>query len=278
MGFFEKLRGGISKAASAAAETASRVIDKTADAVETAAETVWTVIDKTTEMVQAATEKFMDAAISATEWAVNKLGEAIYDGSSIESRKGVEQALADFRFGIREQAREAEEASIASAMGSFDEFADILKDSFQELVELVRIRQEETEKLLTDTIMNYVQEHISENDLAFQVVLNLDPGDEKRETLEKHMQSMIDDAQDFFGKRLKEQIELLNEELNVRLDQAIKAQEQHLQGVKNTYEALAQQQAGETMDIQKLEEKCLPVVEAACCIEKITDSCISKCL
>lgn len=42
------------------------------------------------------------------------------------------------------------------------------------------------------------------------------------------MQSIIEDAQDYFGWQLKKQIQLLNDELNVWLNQKIDAQEKAL--------------------------------------------------
>ncbi len=251
MGFFGRLLSGISKAASSVANVASRVVEKTI------------------EVASVAVDKFACAATDAAAWAVERLSKSNYDSNSVESRTGVEQALADFRSDISGQAREAEEASITSAMSRFDELADALEDTFPELVDLVRLRQSETEDMLTDTIMNYVQEHISENDRKFQEILKMDPGDEKKKKMSERMQSIIDDAQDYFGQQLKQQIGLLNDELDVRLNQKINAQEQMLKDTEKRYRLLSGQQSDETLDIQKLEEECVPITEAAACIQVI---------
>lgn len=253
MGFFGKLIGGISKAASVVASVASKAVEKTV------------------EIASAAVDKFIDVTIDAAGWVVDKLSGTNYDSSSIESRKGVEQALASFRSEISEQAREAEEASIYSAMSRFDEFAGTLEESFPELVDLVRKRQSETENMLTYTIINYVQEHISENDPDFQKLLEMEAGEEKKRKMSKRMQSIIDDAQDYFGRQLKQQIQLLNDELDVRLDQKINAQEELLRDTEKKYRLLTEQQSSEVLDIQKIEEECVPMVEAASCIQLILD-------
>lgn len=251
MGFFGKLFKGLSKAASTAAKATTRVMEKTI------------------EVASVAAEKFVDVALDAATWVVDRLSGSTYDSNSIDSRKGVEQALADFRTEIGEQAREAEETSIYSAMSKFDEFAEMLDESFPELVSLVKTRQSETEDMLTHTIINYVQEHISENDPEFQKILEMQPGSDKKEKLSKRMQKIIDDAQDYFGEQLKKQIELLNNELDVRLNQKIEAQEKILEDTEKKYKLLSEQEADETLDIQKIEEECLPIVEAASCIQEI---------
>lgn len=87
---------------------------------------------------------------------------------------------------------------------------------------------------------------------------------------------IIDDAQDYFGKRLKEQIKLLNDELNVRLNQKIQAQEKNLHDTEEKYKILAKQQTNETLDIQKLEEECVPIIEAASCIQNILNQEVEK--
>ena len=251
MGFFSRLFSGISKAATTVANAASRVVEKTI------------------EVASAAADSFVSVAKDAAGWAVEKLGGTSYNSSSVESRKGVEQALAKFRSEIQEQANEAEETSIYSAMSRFDEFAEILEESFPELVDLVCKRQSEAENILTNTIINYVQEHISENDPEFQKILEMAPGEEKKRKMSKRMQSIIDDAQDYFGTQLKEQIRLLNDELNVRINQKIRTQEKQLKETEKRYRLLAEQQASEALDIQKLEEECVPVKESATCIQFI---------
>ncbi len=251
MGFLGRLFSGITKAASTVARVTSAVVETAIDVAAVAA------------------EKFVDAALDATAWVVDKLSSTSYDSESIDSRKGVEQALANFRADINEQAKEAEETSIYTAMSKFDEFADTLKESFPELVTLVRTRQSEAEDMLTHTIINYVQEHISENDPDFQELLEMEPGKEKKKKLSKRMQSIIDDAQDYFGQQLKKQIQLLNDELNVRLNQKIDAQENILKDTEKKYKLLSEQQADETLDIQKIEEECVPIAEAASCIQEI---------
>lgn len=253
MGFFGKLFSGISRAASAVASVASKAVEKTV------------------EIASAAVDKFIDVTLDAAGWVVDKLSGTNYDSNSIESRKGVEQALASFRSEISEQAREAEEASIYSAMSRFDEFADTLEESFPELVDLVRTRQADAEKMLTHTIINYVQEHISENDPKFQELLEMEAGEKKKQKMSKRMQSIIDDAQDYFGGQLKQQIQLLNDELNVRLNQKINAQEELLKDIEERYRLLTKQQSSEALDIQKIEEECVPVAEAASCIQLILE-------
>lgn len=251
MGFFSKLFSGISKAASTVVSAASKVVEKTI------------------EIASAAADAFIDAAKDAAEWAAEKLASKNYNSGSVESRKGVEQALATFRAEIREQANNAEETSIYSAMSRFDEFAEMLEGSFPELVALVRKRQSEAEDILTNTIINYVQEHISENDSEFEKILKMPPGEGKKREMSVRMQSIIDDAQEHFGSQLKQQIRLLNDELNVRINQKIRAQEEQLEETERRYRLLSEQQASEALDIQKLEEECVPIKEAAICIQVI---------
>lgn len=251
MGFFGELFSGISKAVSAAANVTSKVVEKTV------------------KIASVAAEKFVDVALDATLWVADKLSGSTYDSNSIESRKGVEQALATFRADISEQAKEAEETSIYLAMNRFDEFAETLEESFPELVDLVRVRQSETEDILAHTIINYAQEHISENDYDFQKILEMEPGEDKKRKISKRMKSIIDDAQDYFGQRLKKQIQLLNDELNIRLNQKIDAQEEILKETERKYRLLSEQKISEALDIQKIEEECVPIAEAALCIQVI---------
>lgn len=253
MGFFGKLFKGLSKAASTVANVALKAVDKTM------------------EVASLAANKFIDVALNAATWAVDKLSGSTYDGDSIESRKGVERTLATFRADIDEQAKEAEETSINLAMNCFDEFADTLEDFFPELVDLVRTRQSETEDMLTHTIVNYAQEHISENDPDFQKILQMEPGEGKKEKMSACMQSIIDEAQNYFGQQLKKHIHVLNEELNVRLNQKIDAQEKVLRDTEEKYKVLSEQQTREVLDIQKVEEEYMPTMEAAFCIQAILE-------
>lgn len=253
MGFFGKLLGGLSKVASAVADV------------------TFNIVGKTVEIAASAVEIFVDAAFDAVSWAVDKLSGSTYDDNSIESRKDVEQALASFRAEISEKAKKAEETSIYSAMSCFDEFADTLEESFPELVALVRTRQSEAEDTLTNTIINYVQEHISENDPDFQEILKMEPGEHKRKEMSKCMKSIIDEAQNYFGQQLKTHIEMLNEELDIRLKQKIGAQEEILKDTEEKYRQLSEQQISENLDIQKIEEECIPMAEAAFCIQVILE-------
>ncbi|MCH5187026.1 MAG: hypothetical protein J1F63_01385 [Oscillospiraceae bacterium] len=241
---------------------------KLASAVRSTAKTVTKVAQKTVEVASTALSY---AASKAVDWAIDKLGGSSYNSGSIESRKGVEQALADFRSEISEQAKEAEEASIYSAMSRFDEFADTLEESFPELVELVRKRQSETESMLANTIINYAQEHISENDPVFERLLKMEPGSEKKSRMSKYMQDILEDAQEHFGLQLKRQINMLNEELNIRLEQKIVMQEQQLKNTEERYRRLSEQQSSGELDIRKIEEECVPIMEAAACIQFILE-------
>lgn len=255
MGFFGKLFNGISKAATVVSKAVSITAQKTVEAVLEAAEV--------------AADLLVHATQKASEWAAKQLSSMTYKGGIIESRIAVEEALKNFRSEIKEQAMEAEETSICSAMSCFDEFANTLEDFFPELIALVQFRKTETKKMLTNTIINYVQEYISENNPQFQALLEMEPGEKKERAMRERIQSILDDAQDYFGDQLKEEIELLNDELNVRLDQKITAQENNLQYIEEKYKVLVEQESDKSLDIQKLEEGCVPVIEAASCIRLI---------
>lgn len=245
MGFFSKFTSVVSRAARKTAEVALVVAEKAAEAAAS----------------------FVEATADAIGRVRDRLSMSSYDRHSVESRVNVEKALADFREMINERAQEVEKSSIEAAMKHFDSFADSLEDSFPELVTLVRTRQSEAEKYLSNTIIDYVHEHVSENDPEFRAVLEMQPGSEKGEALEARMNQTLEEAESVFGRRLKEQMRLLNEELNVRLEEKLKSVEDTLGNLAEKYESLEKMTTDKTLDIQSVEQDCAPVIEAATCIQ-----------
>lgn len=229
------------------------------------------IASKAAKKVKQAAAVLADAASDAIDWAKNKLGRTTYNSRSVESRVNVENTLSDFKRMIEKKAGKVEKTCADSAMEHFDAFAEDLEEHFPELVALVRTRQEEAREMLSDTIIDYVHQRVSENDADFQAVLEMAPGEEKEEALKRCMNRILRSARKEFSKKVKRQLRLLNDELNVRLEQKLKSEEETLGAIAEKYESLERQAANETLDLRQLEEECEPVIEAAACIGRLLD-------
>ena len=201
----------------------------------------------------------------------NVLGANGYNDKKLDDVLFVERTLNEFRASIGEAAREAEEAAIEDALVHFDDFADELKDRFPELVDLVRQRQREASEELTGIIPDYAQEHISENNPAFSVILKMMPGEEKQTQLDDYMNTILSRAEKEFRKELKKCLQELTSELNDRVSQRLESEEDILKNLKETLEELEQQATSDTLDFEKVESECAPVVEVAACIKTLLE-------
>lgn len=234
------------------------------DFLANAAETV-------VDAVGTAVETVVDAVETAVETVKDKLGFKTYDSHSVESRVDVEKELANFRSSIEKKAREAEEKRIMDAMEQFDDFARTLRKRFPELVDLVTQQQAEARSALQGTIINYVQEHVSENNPEFEAVLKMQLGREKADALGKRMNETIEKAESVFRRKLRWKLKLLNMDLEKRLEHKIESEEQLLSETTKRYEELERQTNEETLDLDKLETECTPVIEAATCIQHLLE-------
>ena len=197
------------------------------------------------------------------------LGANTYNDKKLNDVLFVERTLNEFRASIGKAAREAEEAAIEDALIHFDDFADELKERFPELVGLVRQRQSEAREELTGIIPDYAQEHISENNPAFAVILKMMPGKEKQAQLDEYMNTILGRADSKFRKELKDRLQALNKELDERVSQRLESEEAVLKNLKEKLEELERQANNDTLDFEKVESECAPVVEAAACIETL---------
>ncbi len=210
----------------------------------------------------------------AVNWAVDKVSGALsshgkYTASKTENIINVERELNSFRASIREAADEAEKAAIDEAMEHFDAFAEDLEGCFPELVEVVRIRKKQARDNLANTIIDYVQECVSENDMSFQTILKMEKGPEKKKAIETQTKKIIQEAKVEFRIKLKRELETLNQDLDDRLRQKIDAEEAMLNSIAQKYAQLEAQTSTNTLDFEKLEDECVPVIEAASCIQSL---------
>lgn len=207
-----------------------------------------------------------DKVESAIDWVTDKLSITTYDESNVEDHVDVDAVLAEFREEIEDDVNATETRCMKTISIVFSDLIDKTKDMFPDLVEIIENEQEKAENDLKGTVMNYVREHLSKNDTQFLEVLKMKPGKAKAEELEAATDRVLGESERFFNLKLKKCTEHLLGEFDGRLNNRIVDQEKQMNQRINELEKLQDEAEKGQLNVEKLKERCAPVMESAECM------------
>lgn len=97
----------------------------------------------------------------------------------------------------------------------------------------------------------------------------MQPGDEKKKALKNRMDTILQEAEAEFDKKLRAEMEGLNDELGRRLNSDLSDKEKKLGDEMREIDELAQKAENGTVNVQTYENKRLILSETAACLEEI---------
>lgn len=210
--------------------------------------------------------RFFDKVLVSFDRIKDRLLRKKYDENAIKDHVDVDSVLAEFRESIQNDVEREEKKSMDAISNLFLDLMDKTKDKFSDLVEIIENEQKNAENELNGTIINYVKEHLSKNDEKFLLVLKMTTGMEKKQKMESAMSQVFDEANKEFCIKLKKYTEKILEEFTVRLNTRIDDQEKQMNLRISELEKLEEETEHGLVDVDALEDSCVPTMECAECI------------
>ena len=202
----------------------------------------------------------------AVDWINDKLGGSSYVNSSVEDQIDVDKVLSEFRDSIQGDVDQSEKKCMSSVEGMFSDLKKKTKSRFPDLIEIIEKKQEQTQETLNGTIMQYVKEHLSKNDRRFVKVLEMNPGQAKKEALNNEANRIIGEAEAYFYKKLKKYMEDIQKEFTERLSIRLDDQEKQMKDYINKLEQMEVRAKEGNLNVDEVINECAPIMETAECI------------
>ena len=202
----------------------------------------------------------------AVDWINDKLGGSSYVNSSVEDQIDVDKVLSEFRDSIQGDVNQSEKKCMSSVEGMFSDLKKKTKERFPDLLEIIEKKQEQTQETLNGTIMQYVKEHLSKNDRRFVKVLEMNPGQAKKEALNNEANRIIGEAEAYFYKKLKKYTEDIQKEFTERLSIRLDDQEKQMKDYINKLEQMEVRAKEGNLNVDEVINECAPIMETAECI------------
>lgn len=202
----------------------------------------------------------------AVDWINDKLGGSSYVNSSVEDQIDVDKVLSEFRDSIQGDVNQSEKKCMSSVEGMFSDLKKKTKERFPDLLEIIEKKQEQTQETLNGTIMQYVKEHLSKNDRRFVKVLEMNPGQAKKDALNNEANRIIGEAEAYFYKKLKKYTEDIQKEFTERLSIRLDDQEKQMKDYINKLEQMEVRAKEGNLNVDEVINECAPIMETAECI------------
>lgn len=220
------------------------------------------VIAYVSEKVDRAIEKVKETVDNVMDFfSFNK-----YDDSRIEDHVDVDAVLAELRIDIQDNVSDAEIACMQKVDSLFYNMIQETKTMFPDITEVIKIEQNKAKKELDGTVMQYVKEHLSKNDPEFVKVLKMNPGQQKKEMLDRSVTKILDDANREFATKLMKYVEYIQKELSKRVQFRMTDQENQLNQKLQEYEKMKKEAEQGIVDVDDLVNRVAPTMESAQCI------------
>ena len=202
----------------------------------------------------------------AVDWINDKLGGSSYASRSVEDQMDVDKVLSEFRDSIQGDVDQSEKKCMSSVEGMFSDLKKKTKSRFPDLIEIIEKKQKQTQETLNGTIMQYVKEHLSKNDRRFVKVLEMNPGQAKKEALNNEANRIIGEAEAYFYKKLKKYMEDIQKEFTERLSIRLDDQEKQMKDYINKLEQMEVRAKEGNLNVDEVINECAPIMETAECI------------
>ena len=202
----------------------------------------------------------------AVDWINDKLGGSSYVNSSVEDQIDVDKVLSEFRDSIQGDVNQSEKKCMSSVEGMFSDLKKKTKARFPDLIEIIEEKQKQAEETLNGTIMQYVKEHLSKNDRRFVKVLEMNPGQAKKDALNNEANRIIGEAEAYFYKKLKKYTEDIQKEFTERLSIRLDDQEKQMKDYINKLEQMEVRAKEGNLNVDEVINECAPIMETAECI------------
>ena len=202
----------------------------------------------------------------AVDWVKDKLSRKKYDEGDVKDHVDVDAVLAEFREKIQDEVNDAEKRCMDSISVLFTDLIEKTQEKFPDLVEIIKNEQQKAENELKGTVMQYVREHLSKNDVKFLRVLKMNPGKAKEDALDLATENVLNDAEKSFNAKLKKYAEHVLEEFSGRLNNRIVDQENQMNARIHELEKLQLEAESGQIDVNALKDKAAPMMEVSECI------------
>lgn len=202
----------------------------------------------------------------AVDWVKDKLSRKKYDEGDVKDHVDVDAVLAEFREKIQDEVNDAEKRCMDSISVLFTDLIEKTQEKFPDLVEIIKNEQQKAENELKGTVMQYVREHLSKNDVKFLRVLKMNPGKVKEDALDLATENVLNDAEKSFNAKLKKYAEHVLEEFSGRLNNRIVDQENQMNARIHELEKLQLEAESGQIDVNALKDKAAPMMEVSECI------------
>lgn len=205
-------------------------------------------------------------------WIEDRLSGRSYSSDNMEDHIDVDAVLAEFRNSIQKDVNEVESKCMKSILDMFSGLKGKTREKFPDLVEIIDSEQQCAERELSGTVIRYIKEHLSKNDMQFLSVLEMRPGNEKKEALRLAAERVMKEAEKDFNRKLKEYVEDILWEFTDRLETRITDQYKQLNEHIVEMKGLEEEARNGKINVDALRDKSTPVMEAAGCIISLLET------
>ena len=193
-----------------------------------------------------------------------------YTGS-VKEAVDVAKVLNDLKEKLSVEAENNEKKSIATIMQEFDRFTGEAKKKpeFKKLVEEIEQRKSKIQLNLAGTMMNHINKRLTANDPEFRKVLEMQPGDEKKQSLASYADKFNQEAEQKFRDKLKKEMDALRSEISEIFEAELSKQQRKLSEVEVAYQKLQYDAKNGQLNLKELEDACIPAMDAERCVKEI---------
>ena len=251
--------------AKAAVETTTKVAGAV---VEVATSAVGAVVDTVGGLAEAAVE-------TAFSWIAAPMVPIIqrHMEEVVLSSMKANIAVISWREELQKKAATSEETCINGVMKGYDNLIRFMeeKSADQYMLDLLRMRREETAQELRGVFTDYVQQKISDVNEDFMSSMSFSDAAQRNQAIEQKTQRILREAHREFKRQTQVSMKKLNADLSQRLMGELNETENQLNKRKAEYETLSAKVNAGTLNIENLWQERIPLCESAWCAERILD-------
>ena len=220
-------------------------------------------------------EKISDARdwvrdrIDDVKYFFSSLGSSSSYSGSVEETIDIEQVLNELKEEYAPQAQELEKEQIAEVMGKFDIFAKEYRADYPELVANLENQKADVRRELKNVIVDEFNKKFSINNDKFKKILEMKPGKDKENAVEQSFMDFTEEAVALFGDQLQKSMDALYNDVSVRFEEALRREGENLDKQTKELEQLKSQAAEGKLNLEELEQRCIPVADACECVNKL---------
>ena len=198
-----------------------------------------------------------------------------YTGS-IPEAVDVDKVLNNFKELLSKLATEWEKQSIRDVTDKFEQFVQENAAKFPELAGEINRRKDEISKKMEGTAMEHINKRLSANDPDFRKALEMQPGKEKESRLKTYQEKFIQEAEEKFWNKLQLEMNRLYDDVSKNIRKYLEEKTSKLERQERQYAQLQRQVETGQLNLQELEEACIPAADAERCLEEIFHTAMTE--